>query len=452
MSLRIHLVHPGISFYGFGASGRPGEPSLIHHGLAMVAATARQAGHQVTLTDMRACSGWDEVRDRLREDAPDVVGITMMSCEFDTALEVARIAKEERPETVVVVGGPHPSIAAEELEPHPEVDVIFKGEGEVTFPALLEQIERGERLERVVQGEAPDLDALPFPARDLFPSVEVPDVSLYFPQPFVTIITGRGCRYNCAFCQPAERRIFGRRVRRRSVAHVMRELEQLRQEIGFRSLMIHDDCLTEDPEWVGQFCDAYIAAGFDAPFVCQSRADLICKNRDMIAKMRRAGLDTLMIGFESGSDRVLRFLRKGTTVEQNLEAARICRSLGIRIFANYMVGIPTETQDEVRETVAMIREIRPDFCSPAYYTPHPGSDLFDYCLEHDLSLITDHAGYTRYPTEPKIRGIDYEFIEKMVDESRGARRYHLFDRLSRASRRLHVPEPVRRLAKRLIVR
>ena len=241
----------------------------------------------------------------------------------------------------------------------------------------------------------------------------VPDL----PAPFLTIIAGRGCKYNCNFCQPAERHIFGRKVRKRSPANVIGELEELRDRYQFASFMFHDDCLTEDREWVLEFCDRYEQGGFAQPFFCQSRADIIGKNKDMVQRMAQVGLRGYFIGFESGSDRVLKFLRKGTTREKNLEAARICKKYGIKIWANYMLGLPTETKDEVMETVSMLKEVDPDWYSPAFYTPHPGSDLYDYCIEHDLSLITSHDQYRRNPWDIKIKGQDPEFLQWALKES-----------------------------------
>ncbi len=178
--------------------------------------------------------------------------------------------------------------------------------------------------------------------------------------------------------------------------------------------MFHDDCLTEDRVWIEEFCAAYRKNGFRAPFVCQSRADIICKNEDMIRAMKKAGLGMLLIGFESGSDRILKLLRKGSTVELNYRAARICKKHGIRIWANYMLGIPTETKEEALATVKMIRSIEPYRASPSFFTPHPGSDLYDYCVKNDLSLIKAHSGYSRAPILPKIKGIDYEFLRNAV--------------------------------------
>jgi radical SAM superfamily enzyme YgiQ (UPF0313 family) len=130
---------------------------------------------------------------------------------------------------------------------------------------------------------------------------------------------------------------------------------------------------------------------------------------------------------------VLKFIRKGTTRETNLQAARICRQYGIKIWANYMLGLPTETREEVLETISMLKEIDPDYYSPSFFTPHPGSDLYDYCVEEGLSLITSHDQYRRNPTEVKIKGQDYTFLKWALEESQ---RRKPINRLTRHVRRL----------------
>jgi len=183
-------------------------------------------------------------------------------------------------------------------------------------------------------------------------------------------------------------------------------------------MMIHDDCLTEDTEWIYEFCRRY-REEFQIPFACQTRADIVCKNENMIKEMRASGLYLFFIGFESGNQRVLNFLRKGTKVEHNYRAAEICKKYGIKIWANYMLGIPTETKAEIMDTVRMIQTIKPDHYSPAFFTPHPGSDLFDYCEEQGLSLIKNHDDYRRNATDCKIKGIEYDFLYKALNESMG---------------------------------
>ncbi|MGD8625227.1 MAG: radical SAM protein [Anaerolineae bacterium] len=426
--MKTTFVYPGIAGYGFDSLGRGMEAGWVSHGLAHLSSAAKARGFEVDLIDLRALSGWDAFRQELQRRQPDVVALTMMSVDYNPATRAAQIVKETLPEAVTVVGGPHPTIMVKEVAEIADFDYVVTREGEITFPWLLGELAAGRRPERrVLEGEAPDLDDLPFPDRDLFldewrkygyelDSPEVPFVP-DLPAPFLTIIAGRGCKYNCNFCQPAERLLFGRQVRKRSPANIVAELEALRSRYHFASFMFHDDCLTENREWVMEFCDRYEAAGFSQPFFCQSRADLLVKNEEMVARMAQVGLRGYFIGFESGSDRVLKFLRKGTKRETNLAAGRICKKYGVKIWANYMLGLPTETREEVLETVSMLKEIDPDWYSPAFYTPHPGSDLYDYCVEHDLSLITSHDQYRRNPWDIKIRGQDPEFLQWALAES-----------------------------------
>ena len=426
--MKTTLVYPGIAGYGFGSLGKGMEAGWVSHGLAHISSAAKAQGFAIDLIDLRALSGWDQFKEELLSRQPDVVGLTMMSVDYGPATEAARAVKEVLPNTVTVVGGPHPTITVEEVTEVLAFDYIVIREGEITFPWLLAELSVGRRPEgRVLEGEMPDLDALPFPDRDLFldewrkygytlDSPEVPFVP-DLPPPFLTIIAGRGCRYNCNFCQPAERLLFGRKVRKRSPANIIAELEMLRDRYRFASFMFHDDCLTEDRDWVLEFCDLYESKGFRQPFFCQSRADIIVRHEEMVQRMAQVGLKGYFIGFESGNDRVLKFLRKGTTRAKNLAAAGVCRKYGIKIWANYMLGLPTETKEEVMDTVSMLKEIDPDWYSPAFYTPHPGSDLYDYCIENDLSLITSHDQYRRNPWETKVKGQDFEFLQWALKES-----------------------------------
>jgi len=426
-ALKTTLIYPGIAGYGFNSLGQGMEAGWISHGLAQLSACAKGHGFQVDLIDLRALSCWDDLAAEIKRRQPDLVGVTMMSVDYNPAMKSIAVVKEIGPQIVTVVGGPHPTLVTEEVAENQKIDYIVTHEGEITFVQLLHAIQDGNPLsQRVLKGERPDLDSLPFVDRDLFlqewrghgyslDSPEVPFVEELRP-PFVTLIAGRGCRYNCNFCQPAERILFGRKVRRRSPENVLAELKELRERYHFASFMFHDDTLTEDGEWVTDFCQMY-KEEFEQPFFCQSRADIIVRHEEMVKLMAEAGCRGYFIGFESGNDRVLRFLRKGTTRQVNLEAARICRKYGIKIWANYMLGIPTETKEEMKETISMLKEIDPDYYSPAFYTPHPGSDLYEYCLVNNLCLITSHDQYRRNPTETKIRGQDYDFLRWALEES-----------------------------------
>jgi anaerobic magnesium-protoporphyrin IX monomethyl ester cyclase len=426
--MKTTLIYPGIAGRGFNCLSQGMDAGWVSHGLGSISAAAKAQGFEIDLIDLRALQDWDHFKAELAQRNPDVIGLTMMSVDYNPVKQALAIAREVKPEVVSLVGGPHVTLALEDSLRIPGIDYLMTHEGEVSFPRLLHDIAEGRRpAEKVIHGVTPDLNAIPYTDRSLFldewrkwgytlNSPEVPFVE-ELPGPFLTIIAGRGCAYNCSFCKPGEDLIFGRRVRRRSVDNVIAELRELRDRYHFASFMFHDDCLTEDRKWVTEFCAKYRAEGFTQPFFCQTRADLVTRHEDMVAMMHDAGLRGFFIGFESGNQRVLNFLRKGTTVERNLGAARICRKYGLAIWANYMLGIPTETREEVMDTVNMIREIDPDYYSPAFFTPHPGTDLYDYCRDNDLSLIQDYDSYRRNPTEPKIKGQDYEFLRQARDLS-----------------------------------
>ena len=418
--MNIMLVFPAIAEIGFSSYGNVAlglEAYMIHHGLCSLSASLKKAGHTVDLIDLRKLKGWAHFREIVKQKDSPVMGITMMSADYETAVAASKIIKEINLSTKIVAGGIHSTVMTDEVSQVKQFDHIVRGEGEITFVELVEAIEKGEETDRIIEGIHPDLDSLPFVDRDLFDcSAELnrPFYEEHFGMepPFVTIISGRGCMYNCSFCQPAERQVFGNKVRRRSVSNVIEELEMLRERFAFRSMMIHDDCMLEDKMWVFEFCREYKNHGFNQPFFCQSRADIICRHEDMIEVLADAGLRVLSIGFESGSQRVLNILRKAVKVEDNYKASGICRKYGVYIYGNYMLGIPTETPEEMLETAKLIRHNNATIKGIGYYNPSPGSDLFNYCMKNDLCL--KHGDYIR-TMEPRIKGIDYNAAQKAID-------------------------------------
>lgn len=407
--MEVLLIYPGL-VDGFGSYKSGCD--WFNHGVGMISAVLKEQGHQVRYLDCRQCRDWEEVRQRLAAAPFAVALLSVATVDFDAARTLAAMIREIAPAAKIIAGGPHPTLATEEMTDLPEFDCIFTHEGEITLPQLLANL---SQLPRLVKGAMPeDLDALPFVDRALSPGGETP--ALWgLKRPFFTITASRGCPYLCTFCQPAERNVFGNRVRKRSVNNLLDELETLARERGMRSFMIHDDCFTQFPGWVEEFCREKIRRGLLQPFVCQTRADIVCQRPEMMAQLAAAGLKWVLIGLESGSDRVLSFIKKGATVAQNIEAAAICRRLGIKVFANYMFGLPTETAEEMRQTTAMIRTIRPDLYAPAVFTPAPGSELYEYCKSRELILIDSASGYRRnYNSGAKIRGVDYELVRKMV--------------------------------------
>ncbi|MFA6094038.1 MAG: radical SAM protein [Elusimicrobiota bacterium] len=405
--MKVAFVYPG--FFR-----DPGD-RWIGAGFGLLSACIKKEGHQSFLIDFRRLDGWKEYSAKLAEANPDVIAFTATTIYFPVVLKASEIAKRILPKVPTVLGGIHATLMPEEAAAHPFFDHIVLGEGEISFPKILSALGSGAPVERIIRGEQADLDALPFSDRDLFGVQELPFFQ-DLPLPFVTVISARGCPYHCTFCQPAERILFGNRIRKRSVDNVIAELRLLREKHGFRSFMVHDDCLSADKVWVREFCRKLKEGGFDQPWVCQVRADHVCAHPELISEMKDAGLRAVHVGFETGNQRMLDLMRKGLTVEQNYKAYRILKELGIQMQGMFILGLPTETKEEILDTIRMMKSMeltRPSF---TFFTPYPGTDLYQFCKERDLLTIRDYSDFDRSKMSPKIKGIDYPWIVESMEQ------------------------------------
>jgi len=323
----------------------------------------------------------------------DLVGISVMTPMLNEALFASRVAKGLPHDPLVVWGGPHPTVMPEQTMGYPEVDAICLGEGEETF---LELIQRGGDPQDVAgmwyraDGEIvrnpprpmiADISRLPFPARDLIPMDAYIRAwySLTSADPNLTgtsVIGSRGCPYSCTYCQPTLRRIFGRKVRRRSVDDIIAELEHLKTTYNIQAFMFEDDTFIANGGWAYEFCERLRTCGLNLKWGCNVRADLV--KRDLLVAMREAGLVQMNMGIESGSQRVLDDIyHKRITIEQVEQAAAMANELGIRVGGYFMLGAPTETVEEVRRTIAFAVRLPIDEAAFNVTTPLPGTTLWE---------------------------------------------------------------------------
>nr|MBC8248196.1 cobalamin B12-binding domain-containing protein [Anaerolineales bacterium] len=195
--MKTTLIYAGIAGYGFESLGKGMEAGWINHGLAQLSACAKAEGFDLDLIDLRGLKGWDELQAEIKRRRPNVVGLTMMSVDYNPATRAIKVIKDMDPSIITVAGGPHPTLVLDEVVANPKIDYIVTHEAEITFPKLLAAIEGGDLpQERVLVGERPDLDAIPFVDRELFldewrrcgytpDSPEVPFVP-ELPPPFLT--------------------------------------------------------------------------------------------------------------------------------------------------------------------------------------------------------------------------------------------------------------------------
>jgi len=389
-----------VALYQYGTFG---QEAWIDHGAAITFALAKNPSAR--FVDMKSTLGRGELEQRLF--GCDLVCFGLKSAHYDLGMEVVGAAVAVGAK--VLVGGVHATAAPDELINNPQIDYIFQGESEITFPDFLKN---PDKYDRIIKGKRPEnLDALPFIDREIFRE-PVEDACGWFGwKKMVSIIVGRGCPYSCAFCQPLNWNHFGKTIRRRSVSNVIAELKILKQKYDPDFLVIHDDTFLLFPRWLEEFSEQYKQIGI--PFWAAGRADGIIRYRKIVKKLVDVGWKIISVGYESGSQRILDWIDKQTTIEQNLEATRIIKETGAAIYANYILGFPTETKQEVMQTMKMADQIGAEIDSWAFFSPYPGNYLGDRCRDSGLSLLDQH-NYNRYPCDSKIKNVDYDYLRKAL--------------------------------------
>jgi len=358
-------------------------------GIAYLGAVLENDGLPIRLLD---CNISNSDRTAREIEQADVVGISAPSVLANDALDLARYAKKLK--KLVVVGGPHATISPSFFLEHDCVDFVVRGEGEYILLELLRRIERNEDCE-IVRGVSyrrngkivhspnrpliEDLDSIPFPARHLL------DMETYFRRwrksagsTFVTMHTSRGCPHGCIFCS---KEIFGRTYRTRSAKNVVDEMQSLVNDYGPDFMLFNDDVFTLDRKRVFEICQEIIKRGIRVDWGCESRVDGI--DKEMLRSMKEAGCRRIAFGVESGSQRVLDFLNKKTTVEQIRSATHLAKRAGIEVTYYVIIGTPCETKEDIELTRKLVSDAEPDYLSVSFFTPLPGTEAW-HILEDDL--------------------------------------------------------------------
>ena len=412
--MKILLVNPPAGF-SYGALGISRPPL----GLAYLAAVLRDR-YEVKIVDFNVESPrWS----KYPYDGFDLVGISVDTSRFPVGLKIAKLAKKHG--AIVVMGGPHVSFLDGDALQSGVVDYVVRNEGERSFLSLVEFLD-GKRPFEEVRGvsylesgslrrtpDAPfidDLDALPFPARDLLP------LKLYKEKtngrPMTTVVTSRGCPYNCEFCSSSE--FFGVRWRARSAENIIDEVGVLYNKYGYRAVSFVDDNFTLNPARAIKISEMIIAKGWDIIWSAMTRVDTIVKHPEMIRTMARAGFSWTFIGFESGSQEALDAYGKKAQVEDAVRAMDILRESKVQVTGAFILGAPGETKAMMRKTIKFARQLNPRRAQFSILTPYPGSKL--YTDVQDRLLTRDWERYSgMHPTmaldhvsSAGMRGIQFE--------------------------------------------
>jgi len=365
-------------------------------GTLYAASLVREHGYKVSLFDAMFARSADELSPLLESGHPDYFVVYADGFNYltkmcltnmrDATFRMIQIAKEQGC-TVIVSSSDSTDHTDKYLSAG--ADFIINGEAELTLLELVDALKDGNTRFEGIKGLAyrnegvhttpprpvmKNWEELPFPAYDLINMESYRSTWLknagYFS---LNIATTRGCPFHCNWCAKP---IYGNRYTARSVAHVVRELKQLQEQYHFDHLWFCDDIFGLKPGWVHDFAEAVAREGLSFTFKIQSRADLLLEENN-IRDLARAGCESVWMGAESGSQKILDAMEKGTTVEQIGQATRLLKENGIKACFFIQFGYPGETKTDIDLTILMIRELLPHDIGISVSYPLPGTRFYE---------------------------------------------------------------------------
>jgi radical SAM superfamily enzyme YgiQ (UPF0313 family) len=418
--VRVLLINPSYPFEEF--------PRLLVT-LPYVAAALREEGHEVEILDLLlARTTPDKIERRMERFRPQVVGITSVTLNHHIAEGIAEVVRKCDERVPIVMGGPHVSFEIEGSfrRLRSALDFIAIGEGEHTMRELVRALE-GRMDLRDVRGlagfdrdlgtvwrNAPrpledDLDTLPPPARDLVPLARYLALDSH-----ASVVTSRGCPYECIFCSaPAWT---GRKVRYRDPLRCVDEIEDLAR-LGFTEITIEDDLFTLYRKHFLAVCGELIRRDTGIRWNAFSRVDTI--NPEIVDTMARAGCQAICFGVESGNQEVLDLVKKSSNLAKVKDAMRMSQAAGITALASFIIGLPGETEETLRKTVEFAESLRDEFGSLYGFhilAPFPGTEVREKAVEYGLEIL--NSDWTRYDANHVVTrtpGASPEVIQSVSD-------------------------------------
>lgn len=380
--------------YGGLAKSGNTMPSL---GLCLMAAVLRKNGHEVRIIEPTALGmDLDATVRKIVSFGPGYVGITAPTILVCQAARLAGELKKIDKKIITILGGAHiTALPAETIMDFPEFDVGCVGEGEKTIQELITALENKGDLKAVqgivfrengraliTQGRMPiqELDELPFPAWDLlegFPGAYKPPAHTYRRLPLATLVTSRGCPYQCIFCDTS---VFGRRHRFHSASYVFKMIETLHREYGIKEIIFYDDAITTQRQRLIEICGMLNESKIRIRWSCSSRVNQI--DKEILKIMKKGGCWQIGYGIESGSQQILDILKKKITLEQIRNAIRLTKEAGISSKGFFMIGNFLETKETINQTINFAKSLALDDFQITNFTPFPGSEAYNTAQQY----------------------------------------------------------------------
>ena len=420
--MRVLLHNPAVDFdkqFGTLEDFYTPIPSL---GLAYIGSVLRDAGFEVDgLDSFMACHTVDEMIAEIRRRRPDVLGISLLTPAAPLVDRVLAQLRREMPDLVVVLGNIHASVFDRYYLSRRLADFVVHHEGEATMRELMEAIRDDQPVERVagisyvaVDGDVirtpkrewiarQDLDAMPYPAWDLFPVGQFkPDIRLIGGSTMnraaqvqaLPILASRGCPHACTFCSPVN--TIGRRYFMRSPKNVVDEMEFWYRKWGTTTFYYMDLTFPLTEKLGIEFCEELIARKLPIQWGSETRVSSV--TLPLLHKMKEAGCMRVDYGIVCGNQKMLDLIKKNFTIEQVCNAAKWTRAAGIESEGLFIIGLPGETAQDTRDTIEFALDLDLDHVKLNIFVPYPGSELYDQLAARGELSTFNFDEYTSFPT------------------------------------------------------
>jgi len=392
-------------------------------GVSYIGSALKQAGHNVQI---ELLENSDSVPDLT---GADIVAISANTIQFKAGIKIAKAAKEEG--KIVIMGGPHPTSSPEETLRSGYVDYAVRAEGEVTSVELLDGIKSGKNFnpskvlgisyidqETGTVVNNPDrpfiqnLNNIPFPMREANwrysnNSKVVKEGVIEYP-----VITTRGCPYGCSFCDV--HLLAGRRFRARSIENVIKEIEEIISKQNAERILIVDDIINFDNDRMIEMFETLINRGLPVVRWVMGRSDHLVKRPETAEVMARAGVRQMFIGIESPNERILKAYKKGGKLssDSSVEAVELLKQNDIETWGAFMLGEPSETEEDIKRTIEFAKYINPGIAQFTILTPYPGTDLWK---QVEPKIITkDWDKYDAMHSVFQLDNMESKELEKLL--------------------------------------
>lgn len=382
--------------------------------------------HEVKIIDaLPENLNYHDIENKIMEEKPDVIGVTLNTLYLGDGYRVLISAKRVSSDIITIVGGPHVTLYPKQTIELKEVDYAVNGEADFVFGEILDRIALGKSVDDLPgvltkknlnqpakQIIVDNLDELPIVNRKLIPYKKYRSI-LSKSNPITIIMTSRGCVFRCAYCSQA-----GTKVRKRSTKNVADEIEQC-LDLGIKDILFFDELFTIDHKRVKELCEEFISRGLKFRWHVRTRIKDV--NREILELMKKAGCRLIQFGIESGTERIQKLMNKNLDLKRVEEVIKMVKDIGILTYGNFMIGSPTETEEEIKKTIDFAIKLDLDFAVFAVTVLLPKTEFYNMAFREGKIKIDFWEEYVKNPLIPIENAywpdFDKEYLDNLCKEA-----------------------------------